>query len=80
MFRDSYKEGMVYFGYMSYWGGIALDHNGTFLNLSSYQGFFKGPDKAYDLQASHSDNTDNMWIDVENERVVSFQKVQAQLH
>lgn len=79
IFQDGYKEGMVYFGYSSYWGGIALDHNGVFLNLSSYQGFFKGRDKAYDLEAVNEANTDNMWIDVENQRVVSFRKVQTAL-
>ena len=79
VYSDSQKNGVVYIHSMHYDEGVPIDHKTTHLNPNSYQAFFKGPDGKYDLEATHGDNADNLWVDYANQRVVQFRKVQAGL-
>jgi prepilin-type N-terminal cleavage/methylation domain-containing protein len=79
IYADAQKNTFVYFSAWTYPLGVALDHEGEFLNPDSYQGFFKGRDGEYNLAATEPVNADNPWIDVENQRVVAFRKVQTGL-
>ena len=79
VFSDSQKNSVVYIHSMRYDVGVPIDHNGSHLNRNSYQAFFRGPDGKYDLEATHADNSDNLWVDYDNQRVVQFRKVQAGL-
>jgi prepilin-type N-terminal cleavage/methylation domain-containing protein len=79
VYVDAQKSSLVYFSALTYPLGVAMDYNGTFLNLEMYQCFFKGKDGVYDLAAKEAANRDNLWIDVENQRVVKFLKVQTSL-
>ncbi|MEN6547443.1 MAG: prepilin-type N-terminal cleavage/methylation domain-containing protein [Armatimonadia bacterium] len=79
IYLDAEKNKLVYFSALTYSVGIALDDDGTYLNADSYQCFFKGKDGKYDLAALEAVNTDNLWIDVENQRVIRFRKVQQSL-
>ena len=77
--KDRFGNGLTYFSRYTYRIGTPIDHDGRYLHRDSYQGFFRGEDEAYDMDAMHPDNSDNLWIDVPNLRVVEFRKIQAQL-
>ena len=79
IYLDAEKNDIVYFSALTYSTGVALDHEGDYLNADSYQCFFKGKDGKYDLAALETANTDNLWVDVENQRVIRFRKVQQSL-
>jgi prepilin-type N-terminal cleavage/methylation domain-containing protein len=80
IYWDEYKQHVIYFSAIHYATGVALDHEGEYLNPDSYQMFFRGKDKAYDLAALESVNRDNVWADPENRRVVDFNKIQMGFH
>ncbi len=79
VYTDSQKNGVIYIHSMRYQVGVPIDHRGAYLNRTSYQAFFKGPDEKYDLEATHADNADNIWVDYANQRVVQFRQIQVGL-
>jgi prepilin-type N-terminal cleavage/methylation domain-containing protein len=79
IYLDAEKNPVVYFCSLTYSFGVALDYDGESLNTDTYQCFFKGKDGKYDLAAMEAVNADNLWIDVENQRVIPFRKVQHSL-
>ena len=80
IYLDAEKNPIVYFSSLTYSFGVSLDYEGDSLNADTYQCFFKGKDGKFDLAAMEAVNTDNLWIDVENQRVISFRKVQQSLN
>jgi prepilin-type N-terminal cleavage/methylation domain-containing protein len=80
IYWDQYQEHVIYFSATKYQTGLGIDHDGEYLNPDTYQMFFRGKDKAYDLAAKEAVNRDNLWADPENHRVIDFQKIQMGLH
>jgi len=80
IFYDQHKQHVRYFSALTYsWGIPVVDDDGNPLNPDSYQAFFCGDDKVYNMQATHEDNRDNYWVDVANLRIVAFRKIQGAL-
>lgn len=79
IYYDTYKQPVRYFSCITYSWGTPVIHGGTPLNPETYQAFFCGRDQEFNMDATHEANKDNLWVDVENSRVIDFRKVQGTL-
>ncbi len=79
IYLDSQKADVVFYGPVDYLTALGIAHGGAVLNPETYQLLFNGPDKEQNLDARDARNTDNIWVDTDNLRIVDFRKVQMSL-